>query len=177
MLNLKLLASLFNNLQKYKIQFAFVTISKTHPFKLFENSQKGIPTYYGSNQVKGAFIPDRASNIFIDSTTALIQMLGAKELKTDVHGMSNPIQIKIRTPQGNFENEDIEKLLFTDLAYIVQQIFSFTYLSWRSFLPGEQPATMLYSSLISKLLSKMRKVPGWDPDNLNYKLKRKKWFL
>ena len=70
-----------------------------------------------------------------------------------------------------------EKLLFTDLSYIVQQIYSFTYLSWRSFLPGEKPASMLYSDLISKLLGKMRKVDGWDPDSLHYKLKRKKWFL
>jgi hypothetical protein len=36
---------------------------------------------------------------------------------------------------------------------------------------------MLYSTLISKLLGKMRIVPGWDADSLNYSLKRKKWFL
>jgi hypothetical protein len=35
----------------------------------------------------------------------------------------------------------------------------------------------LYSNLISKLLSKMRNIEGWDPDHLNYGLKRKKWFL
>jgi hypothetical protein len=104
-------------------------------------------------------------------------MFGASELKTAKQAMSNPIQIKIRTPQGNYDDHDLKDLLYYDLSYIVQQIFSFTYLSWRSFLPGEQPATMLYSNLISKLLSQMRTVTGWDADHLNYSLKRKKWFL
>ena len=63
-------------------------------------------------------------------------MLGAKELKMQSHGMSNPIQIKIHMPTGNIEDKELDKLLFTDLNYIVQQIYSFTYLSWRSFLPG-----------------------------------------
>ena len=104
-------------------------------------------------------------------------MFGANELKTAKHGMSKPIQIKIRTPKGNYDNSEINDLLFYDLSYITQQIFAFTYLSWRGFLPGEEPATMKYSNLISKLLGKMRNIPGWDADNLNYGLKRKKWFL
>ena len=91
--------------------------------------------------------------------------------------MSSPIQIKLRTPQGNHEDPRLKELMFYDLSYITQQIFFFTYLSWRSFLPREDPATMLYSNLISKLLGKMRNIPGWDSDKLNYSLKRKKWFL
>jgi len=173
----EVVSALIQQFTKFKIQFAFVTISKTHPFKLFEPSQQGIASRYGNGEPKGAYIPDRATNVFLDSNSALVQMFGARELKTEKHGMSNPILVRIRTPQGNFENQDVEKLLFTDISYIVQQLFSFTYLSWRSFLPGETPATMLYSTLISKLLSKLRKVNGWDSDSLNFKLKRKKWFL
>jgi len=161
---------------QYKIRFAFVTISKSHPNMLFDINQKGV-SKYGSNTLKGEFIPNRASNVFLDSETCVVQMFGANELKTAKQGMSAPIQIKIRTPQGNYNNTELNDLLFYDLGYITQQIFSFTYLSWRSFLPGEQPATMLYSNLISKLLGRMRNVPGWDADNLNYGLKRKKWFL
>ena len=104
-------------------------------------------------------------------------MLGAKEIKSDSHGASNPILVKIRLPQGNYNSSSIEDLLFTDLNYITQQIYSFSYLSWRGFLPGEYPATMLYSSLISKLLGKLRRVEGWQPSVLNFTLKRKKWFL
>lgn len=170
-------AKLVGDIKRYRIQFAFVTISKKHPFLLFDPDQKGVLKYRNSPETKGEFIPVRASNIFLDSQTCLIQMLGARELKSDLHGMSAPIQVKIRTPQGKFELHDVESLMFSDLAYVVQQIFSFTYLSWRTFLPAEQPATMLYSSLMSQLLGKLRKVDGWDPDSLNYKLKRKKWFL
>ncbi len=158
------------DITKYRIKFAFVTISKSHPHLLFDSSQPGV-------NGKGAFIPNRATNVFLDSETCVVQMLGVRDLKTAKQAMSTPIQIKIRTPQGNYHNPELNDMLYYDLAYIVQQIFSFTYLSWRSFLPVELPATMLYSNLISKLLSKMRNVNGWDADRLNYSLKRKKWFL
>jgi hypothetical protein len=169
-------SQLIKETPEYKIKFAFVTISKSHPNLLFDVNQSGV-SKYGNPQIKGEYIPNRASNVFLDAETCIVQMFGANELKTAKHAMSAPIQIKIRTPQGNYNNNELNDLLYYDLSYITQQIYSFTYLSWRSFLPGEQPATMLYSNLISKLLGKMRTVPGWDADNLNYGLKRKKWFL
>jgi hypothetical protein len=170
------ISQLIKDIARYKIKFAFVTIGNIHPTMLFDINQKGIASY-GNNIPKGEYIPNRASNVFLDSETCIVQMLGANELKTSKHGMSKPIQIKIRTPQGNYNNSELNDMLFYDLSYITQQIFSFTYLSWRSFLPAEEPATMKYSNLISKLLGKMRNVQGWDADKLNYGLKRKKWFL
>ncbi len=172
----EVVAELIKRICKFRIQFSFVTISKVQPFKMFNPREPGIQNPYGRD-VKGAFIPLRGSNFFLDPHSAIVQMFGPKELKTAKHGMSNPILIQIRKPSGNFEIAEIERLMFTDLSYVVQQLFSFTYLSWRSFLPGEQPATMLYSNLISQLLGKLRKVPGWDSDTLNFKFKRKKWFL
>lgn len=168
------ISQLVREISQYKIKFAFVTISQHHPGMLFDINQQGVQKF--GNTI-GAFIPNRGSNIFLDSETCIVQMLGANELKTAKQGMSKPIQIKIRTPQGNYDNNGLNDLIFHDLSYITQQIFSFTYLSWRSFLPGEEPATMKYSNLISRLLGKMRSVPGWDADKLNYGLKRKKWFL
>jgi len=168
------ISQLVREINQYKIKFAFVTISQTHPNMLFDIKQHGVQKF--GNTI-GEFIPNRGSNIFLDSETCIVQMLGTNELKTSKHGMSKPIQIKIRTPQGNYDNNGLNDLIFHDLSYITQQIFSFTYLSWRSFLPGEEPATMKYSNLISRLLGKMRSVQGWDADKLNYGLKRKKWFL
>lgn len=168
------ICQLIKQTPEYKIKFAFVTIGTNHPNLLFDLNQLGISK--NGSPTKGEFIPSRGSNIFLDSETCIIQMFGANELKTVSHGMSSPIQIKIRTPQGKYNNE-LNDFLYYDLAYIAQQIYSFTYLSWRSFLPAEHPATMLYSNLISNLLSKMRNVIGWDADSLNYSLKRKKWFL
>jgi len=170
------ISQLVREINQYNIKFAFVTISQHHPNMLFDINQQGVQKYGNSGTI-GAFIPNRGSNIFLDSETCIVQMLGANELKTAKQGMSKPIQIKIRTPQGNYNNNGLNDLIFHDLSYITQQIFSFTYLSWRSFLPGEEPATMKYSNLISRLLGKMRSVPGWDADKLNYGLKRKKWFL
>ncbi|MDN3707246.1 Piwi domain-containing protein [Myroides ceti] len=170
------ISQLIKDIPQYKIKFAFVTIGNTHPTILFDPNQQGITSYRNSIS-KGEFIPKRGSNVFLDSETCIVQMLGANELKTSKHGMSKPIQIKIRTPQGNYDNNELSDMLFYDLSYITQQIFSFTYLSWRSFLPGEEPATMKYSNLISRLLGKMRSVPGWDADKLNYGLKQTKWFL
>jgi hypothetical protein len=170
------ISQLIKDIAQYKIKFAFVTIGNTHPTMLFDINQHGV-TSYGNNIPKGEYIPNRASNCFLDAETCIVQMLGANELKTSKHGMSKPIQIKIRTPQGNYNKSELNDLLFYDLSYITQQIFSFTYLSWRSFLPAEEPATMKYSNLISKLLGKMRNLQGWDADKLNYGLKRKKWFL
>lgn len=170
------ISQLVKNISQFKIKFAFVTITKSHPSILFDTTQQG-ESKYGSNQVIGKYIPPRKSNVFIDDETSLVQMLGARELKTSKHGMSTPIQIKIRKPQGNHDDPELNELMFYDLNYITQQIFSFTYLSWRGFLPREEPATMLYSNLISRLLGKMRGIPQWDADKLNYSLKRKKWFL
>lgn len=168
------ISQLIKDINQYKIKFAFVTISQYHPNMLFDINQMGAQKF--GNTI-GAYIPNRGSNIFLDSETCIVQMFGANELKNAKQGMSKPIQIKIRTPQGNYDNNGLNDLIFHDLSYITQQIFSFTYLSWRSFLPGEEPATMKYSNLISRLLGKMRSVPGWDADKLNYGLKRKKWFL
>lgn len=170
------ISQLVRDITQYKIKFAFVTISNLHPTMLFDANQPGI-SKYGNNAVKGQFIPNRGSNIFLDDKTCIVQMFGANELKTSKQGMSRPVLITIGTPKGNYDSNDLNDLLFYDLGYITQQIFSFTYLSWRSFLPGEEPATMKYSNLISKLLGKMRDVPNWDADSLNYGLKRKKWFL
>jgi hypothetical protein len=104
-------------------------------------------------------------------------MLGTKETKSGKHGSSNPILVRIRRPEGNVDFMDVEDLLFTDLHYVVQQLYQFTYLSWRSFMPNENPATLLYSTLLSNLLGKLRRIPFWQPDTVNTSLKRKKWFL
>lgn len=169
------ISKLIKKKSTFKIQFAFITISKSHPFLLFDTSQLGIRDTWGN--IKGRYIPKRSQNVIIDNETCIIQMIGVNELKTAKHGMSSPIQIKIRRPKNDIQNQELKFQLYYDLNYIVQQIYAFTYLSWRGFLPSEEPATMLYSNLIAKLLGKMKNITDWDADNLNYELKRKKWFL
>lgn len=167
--------TLIQDFSNYRIQYAFVTISKRHPFKLYDIAQKGRTNY--KNETIGKFVPYRASNVILDSSSCLVQLLGVREIKTSKHGASDPLLIRIRKPLDSKGNEIESEELFTDLQYIVQQIFSFTYLSWRGFLPSEHPATMLYSNLFANLLGKLRLIEGWHPNVLNFKLKRKKWFL
>lgn len=169
-------SNLIRDYGSYKIQFAFITISKHHPFLLFDSSQEGRFDKRLRKTV-GEYIPVRGSNVILNSYSCLIQMLGTKETKSGKHGSSNPILVKIRLPEGNADLADVEELLFTDLHYVVQQLYQFTYLSWRSFMPNENPATLLYSTLLSDLLGKLRRISFWHPDTVNTSLKRKKWFL
>jgi len=168
----EVICKLIEKYSQFRIQFAFVTISKTHPYKIYDLQQIGEGKFK-----KGIYLPIRGANLFIDESSCVVQMLGARELKTSKHGSSSPILIRLRLPQGEQNKVISENMLFTDLSYIVQQIYSFTYLSWRSFLPAEQPATMLYSNLIAEVLGKLRKIESWNPSVLNFSLKRKKWFL
>jgi hypothetical protein len=173
----EVVANLIKSYSNFKIQFAFVTVGKNHPFLLFDVSGGKVSYKYNKEYRIGEFVPNRGTNFKIDKFSCLIQMLGGKEVKSDFHGASNPLLVRIRIPSGEESYRGLEPLLFTDLQYIVQQLFSFTHLSWRNYLPSEHPATMLYSELIAKQLGRLRKVEGWSPDILNFGLKTKKWFL
>lgn len=165
---------LVKNFNEYKIQFAFVTISEFHPYVMFDEQQPGFDKF---GSTIGKFVPNRGANIVLNESSCVVQMLGPSEMKTGKHGASRPILIKVLKPSSYEVEDDVKPLLFSDLHYITQQIFKFTYLSWRGFLPNQKPATMLYSSLISRLLSRLRAIPGWKSEVINFNLKYKKWFL
>lgn len=164
-------ASLLKKYGHYNIQFAFVTIGHNHPYKMFAQND----AYIGNDRKE--LVPIRGTNLKLDSTTCLVQMLGVNEIKSSIHNASSPVLIRIRVPKGEDSFREIESLLFQDLQYIVQQIYSFTNLSWRNFMPSEHPATLLYSELMAKQLGRLRKLENWNPDVLNFTLKTKKWFL
>lgn len=160
----------------YKIQYSFVTISKHHPFIIFNPREPGF-TKYKNSPKRGSFVPKRKTNIKINDYSCLIQMIGPEEMKTIFHGISNPLLISIRTPEDPEVYKTMFPFIFSDLQYIVQQISNFTSLTWRSFLSSEKPASMLYSELIASLLGKLRKITFWNPEIVNTNLQYKKWFL
>ncbi len=169
---------LIKQFSRFNIQFAFVTISEFHPFVMIDENQQGKPNKYNANDKIGLYVPYRGANIVLDKSSCLIQTLGVEQMRTSKFGSSSPLLIKIRQPNQNNEIfDEVENLLFADLHYISNQIYKFTYLSWRGFMPNLKPATMLYSFLISNLLGKLRKVSGWQPESVNFHLKFKKWFL
>jgi hypothetical protein len=152
---------LLGEFPQYKIQYCFVTVSDYHPFLMFAPKQSGIGTSH-----KGVYVPERGQNWILDEYTCLLQLKGPQEMKTTKHGFSSPALIRIH-----------EKSTYKDLNTVTQQIYNFTNLSWRGFHPTHQPVTILYSDLIAKHLSQLRKINSWKPEMVNSLLKYKKWFL
>lgn len=170
----EVIQELIKSFPKLKIQFAFVRISERHPFLLFDETQRGRKM---GRKTIGALTPSRGSNIVVDKSTCVLQTLGIREMKTDRHGSSKPLQIRILLPTDEELAEELKPLLFHDLHYIIQQVYKFSTLSWRGFMPNHKPATVLYSSLIARALGKLRQLPTWNPAHINQRLKFKKWFL
>ncbi|MCM0759085.1 MULTISPECIES: Piwi domain-containing protein [Sporomusa] len=145
--------------EEIKLDFAFLHISQDHPFRIFDPTQQGI-------RGKGIYTPSRGTNLCIDGNNQLLQLVGPRELKTDKQGMGVPLLIKLHRYST-----------FTDLGYLTQQIYTFSYLSWRSFFPSSMPITILYPQLIARLLGNMRNVPSCDPDAVVSGLRGHLWFL
>lgn len=154
---------LVSKYSNYNIKYAFVTISDAHPFMLFDPRQSGIISRDGT---KGLYVSERGESVVLTESSCLIQMKGPREIKTFKQGISRPLLVKIH-----------DRSSFMDLYYITQQIFNFTNLSWRSFLPSQMPVTLYYSDLIADVLSNLRYINGWKSEIINGSLKYKKWFL
>ncbi len=152
---------LINEYTNFNIQFCFVTVSEHHPFLMFDTKQQGV----GKDR-KGVYVPARAQNWILDKKSCLLQLKGPDDIKTSNHRFSSPVLVRIH-----------DKSTYTDLNTVVQQIFNFTYLSWRGFSPAQQPVTILYSDLIARQLSNLREIETWKPELVNSLLKAKKWFL
>jgi hypothetical protein len=66
---------------------------------------------------------------------------------------------------------------FKDIDYLSQQLYEFSFMSWRGFNPSIAPVTLLYSEWIARLNSKLRRVQNWNQNMLRTKLADKRWFL
>jgi hypothetical protein len=141
----------------YEMKYAFLTVTSNHPFLLFDPKQR---------EKNAAFVPKRGVNLVVDDSSCILQVRGAAERFTERHGFSGPVLITIH-PESTFK----------DLHFITQQIYYFTALSFRGFLPIRIPITIYYADLIAHLLGKLRRVPEWNPLVINTSLSRKKWFL
>lgn len=65
---------------------------------------------------------------------------------------------------------------FKDLYYIAKQVYGFSHLSYRSFIPAKKTVTIMYPSLMAGLTEKMKDIPGWDYDQLKL-VSEKLWFI
>jgi hypothetical protein len=65
---------------------------------------------------------------------------------------------------------------FTSLFYLAQQIYWFSHLSHRSYIPSKRTVTIMYPSLMAKMTEELKKVDGWDYDRLK-SVSEKLWFI
>jgi hypothetical protein len=144
---------------RFKILFAFVTVSTQHPWMMFRNVFK-------ERDRTNITLCERGDNLILDPNNCLLQLRGDKDRPNRKHRPPYPVSIRVH-----------EKSTFKDLRYIAQQIHDFSYLSWRSFFPSETPVTVFYSSLIASETRKLGKVPGWQTGFVDKHFRRKLWFL
>jgi hypothetical protein len=65
---------------------------------------------------------------------------------------------------------------FTSLFYIAKQVYWFSHLSHRSYMPSKRTVTIMYPSLMAKMTEELKKVEGWDFDRLKA-VSEKLWFI
>jgi len=147
-----------------QFQFAFLTVSHAHPFKLLDKRQPGRSGWRG--QKKGVFVPERGYAAQLGRFTRLLCANGPTLIKQATSPLPAPLLIHLH-PESTYG----------DLDYLAEQVLKFTSLSWRSTLPCFDPVTIYYSELIAGLLARLRAVPDWSPSMLNVKLRSSRWFL
>jgi hypothetical protein len=65
---------------------------------------------------------------------------------------------------------------FTSLFYIAKQVYWFSHLSHRSYIPSKRTVTIMYPSLMAKMTEELKKVDGWDYERLKA-VSEKLWFI
>lgn len=65
---------------------------------------------------------------------------------------------------------------FTSLFYIAKQVYWFSHLSHRSYMPSKRTVTIMYPSLMARMTEELKKVEGWDYERLKA-VSEKLWFI
>jgi hypothetical protein len=154
---------------EFAVEHAFIDISAFHQYHLFDGNAPGVQyrSPRGFRGLKGKHIPDRGTAVQLERRRALLQLTGARELKTDEQGAPQPLLIDVH-PDSDFD----------DMTYLVRQIFHFTFMSWRTFMPAGEPVTSMYPQRIANMLARLRKIDGWNSNVLlTEPLRSSKWFL
>ncbi len=151
--------------QGLNIEFAFLTVETSHPFKLFDPDQPGIVKRAGQ-PLRGVYAPDRGVIAQLGRYTRLLVTNGPHQVKRPATPLPSPLLIHLH-----------RNSLYVDLDYLTEQVLKFTSLTWRSTLPAYAPVTIYYSELIAEMLARLQTVAEWSPAVLNTKLKFSRWFL
>jgi hypothetical protein len=137
-------------------KYAFVHLSYGHNFRLITND--GI-----NNETIKVFGKDQSVNVTPKGT--YIELSKYRSLIHFVQESTIPLEIEID-----------RRSTFEDLRYLSTQIFWFSHLSHRTFLPSKKTVTILYPSIMSGLLDKLREIDDWDKMRAE-KITDKLWFI
>ena len=163
----QLVGNLIEN--QFLVEYAFLNLSHSHMYQIFDPTQKGVPyrTLTGQHRRKGKGVPKRGLCFQLSNRAALLHLTGPRELKTAEQGIPRPLLVELHSDSD-----------FTDLTYLLRQIYHFTFMSWRSFFPATEPVTILYSRLIARMLGSLKPVTGWSSKVLSVGgLRNRRWFL
>ena len=151
----------------YNVEYAFVHISTSHQWNMFDTKSEGTPYWENYKQfVKGQYAPQRGYSIPLGPGASLLTLTGPHQLKTHLQGCPEPILISIH-----------RESTFTSQEYLINQIYKFTFMSWKSFFPSTMPVTIAYSDMIAHLMGQLKPLQNWNPEILNTRLRESRWFL
>lgn len=146
------------------VTFAFVHVAPSHPYVIFDNTQKGIGY---REPKKGVLGPSRGLHVKLGDYESLVVFSGASELKQASDGMPRPCLLKLHRLST-----------FKDMTYLARQAFEFAGHSWRMLSPEPFPITIRYSDLIAERLTGLESVQGWDSEAVQFgQIGRTLWFL
>jgi len=153
---------------QYVVEFAFLDMSATHPYYLFNPNQPGKDKWIGGfKRTLGKGIPERGICLQLDKSRSLLHLTGPGDVKTEQQGLPQPLLVELHRDST-----------FTDMTYLLRQIYHFSFMSWQSFFPASIPITIHYSRLIARLLGNLDLIPDWDSKVISIgPLRGRKWFL
>ena len=168
---LKPLVEQMNSSGKFRLIFhLFKSASEKYEIQAVNNLQKRFSEYdfefalvhlgYGHNfrfyYNDGKYDTQQGTYLQLSTNTALLHFVKNSDL---------PLKI------------DIDKRsTFTSLFYIAKQIYWFSHLSHRSYIPSKRTVTIMYPSLMARITEELKEVDGWDYERLNA-VSDKLWFI
>jgi len=154
------LANVVARLTMYDVEYALVHVNDSHELNIFDHS------YAGSERKsrRDALIPPRQLAIDIGTRERLVVLMGPSQYRG--FGTFSPLRLELD-----------ETSTFRDIDYLAEQVFAFSFMSWRTFNPGVLPATIRYSELMAEMSQRLRSILPWNEDLVRTKLQRKLWFL
>lgn len=152
-------------LSQFKVDFAFLTINHDHAWMLYDPTSPGHTAKSGS--VRGKQVPFRGNAAVLNPREALLCVTGPAEMKITDQGAPAPLHLVLHSASS-----------FVDLRYLTEQLFNFTYMSWKTFNLPPFPVTIGYSDMIARLLGRLRHVRNWNANVLETtNLCDSLWFL